>query len=372
MRIALLGTRGVPAAYGGFETLVEHVGAGLAERGHEVIVYCRPGMTGKRAANYRGMRLVFLPTIRTKHLDTIVHTLLSTLHMSMLARADVALYFIAGNAPLAALCRILGIPSIINVDGLDSRRVKWGRFARIYLQWAERNAPRCATSTITDSREIQRHYRDEFGYESQFIPYGADMQGESTGEHLRRYGLEPRGYLLFVGRLVEENNAHVLLKAYEGLDTEMKLVIVGDAPYADEYKESLMSTRDNRVVFTGYVFGAGYKELCKNAALFVSPTDVGSTHPVIVEAMAAGNCVVVNDYPPNVETIGNAGVSYDGSGGPEALRRVLADLLRSPEVVACYRERAAIRAREVYSWDVITDAYEGLSKAVVEDHRRRE
>jgi glycosyltransferase involved in cell wall biosynthesis len=361
MRIAMLGMRGLPAAYSGFETLVEAVGERLAARGHEVTVYCRPHMVSGRYASYKGMRLVYLPTITNKYLDTIIHTLICTLHMAVSRRPDVAVYFIAGNSPMAALSRVLGIPSIINVDGLDSMRAKWNGLARRYLRWAERNAPRFADATITDSRSVQALYRQRFGAETHFIPYGSDMDGEDTGGHVARFGLEPRGYILFVGRLVPENNAHVLIDAFEGLDTPLKLVIVGDAPYADEYHVALHATTDPRVLFTGYVFGDGYRELSRNAALFVAPTEVGSTHPVIVEAMAAGNCVVVNDYAPNLETIGDAGLSYSGAEGATALRRVLAELLADPERIEHYRTAARERARSTYSWNAVTEAYESLA-----------
>ena len=361
MRIALVGTRGVPAAYSGFETLVEAVGERLAERGHEVTVYCRPHMVEGRHRFYKGMRLVYLPTIANKYLDTIVHTFVSTLHMAVVRRPDAAVYFIAGNSPLALLGRLLGIPTIINVDGLDSMRSKWNGPASAYLRWAERNAPRFADATITDSRTVQELYRREYGAETYFIPYGSEMDGEDTGEHLARFGLDPKKYILFVGRLVPENNAHVLIEAFEALDTDLKLVVVGDAPYMEEYHSGLHATKDDRVVFTGYVYGDGYRELSRNAALFVAPTEVGSTHPVITEAMAAGNCVVVNDYEPNLETIGEAGLSYPGSEGAAGLRRVLEEVLRDPDTIARYGELARERARTLYSWDAVTTAYEELS-----------
>jgi glycosyltransferase involved in cell wall biosynthesis len=364
MRISLLGTRGLPAAYSGFETLVEAVGQRLAARGHEVTVYCRPHMVDGRYATYKGMRLVYLPTITNKYLDTIVHTLICTLHMATRRRPDVAVYFIAGNSPMAGLSRLLGIPSIINVDGLDSRRAKWNRYARLYLRWTERNAPRFANATITDSRAVQKLYRDEYGAETHFIPYGSELDGDDSGEHLRRFGLESDHYVLFVGRLVPENNAHVLVDAFAGLDTDMKLVVVGDAPYSDDYHAALHATKDARVVFTGYVYGDGYRELIRNAALFVAPTEVGSTHPVIVEAMAAGNCVVVNDYEPNLETIGDAGLSYPGSEGADGLRRVIAEILDDGESRRQFRALARERARAVYSWDAVTTAYEQLAQSV--------
>ena len=362
MKVAMIGTRGVPASYSGFETAVENLGSRLAAQGHQVTVYCRPHMVEGHYRVYKGMRLVYLPTLPNKYLDTLVHTFICTLHMALVLRPQVALYFIAGNSPCALLSRLLGIPSVLNVDGLDSERAKWNRWARLYLRWAERNAPRFASETITDSRVVQRIYREEHGHETHFIPYGSNLDGQDTGQFLHDLGLQPRGYILFVGRLVPENNAHVLVAAFEGLDTQHKLVIVGDAPYAGEYQARLRATADPRVLFTGYLFNDGYRELARNAALFVVPTEVGGTHPVIIEAMAAGNCVVVNDHEPNLEVVADAGVSYKGSEGAAGLRRVLQQLLADPERVQRCREAAAERARSTYSWDTVAVQYEALAR----------
>lgn len=376
LRIALVGTRGVPAAYSGFETAVENLGERLAARGHEVYVYCRPHMVEGRYDVYKGMRLVYLPTVANKHLDTLAHTTVSTLHMAAKVRPDVAFYFIAGNSPLTGLSRLLGVPAVINVDGLDSHRAKWSGPAKAYLRWAEHTAPRFATRVITDSRVLQRIYREEHHAETEFIPYGAEMEPHADEETaplptLERFGLEPRRYVLFVGRLVPENNAHVLVDAFAGLDTDLRLAVVGDAPYASEYQAGLQAAaaRDPRVVLTGYVFGEGYRELARHAALFVIPTEVGGTHPVLLEAMAAGNCVVVNDHEPNLEVIAEAGVSYRGAGGAGALRTVLQGLLSDPARVDEHRRRAVRRIAEAYSWEAVTDAYERLAFAVARPRR---
>lgn len=364
MKIALLGTRGIPAAYSGFETAVENLGERLAQRGHEVHVYCRPHMVEGRYATYKGMRLVYLPTIPSKHLDTFAHSLISTIHMVARIRPDVAIYFIAGNAPFAGLSRLVGVPSIINVDGLDSRRAKWSGPAKRYIAWTEHAAPRLASHVITDSRVLQRIYRDEHHAETEFIAYGAEMPEPADAGTLARFGLAPRDYVLFVGRLVPENNAHVVIEAFAGLETDLNLVVVGDAPYADDYQRDLKvaAARDPRVMMTGYVFGDGYVELSRNAAVVVVATEVGGTHPVLVESMAAGNCILVNDHEPNLETIGDAGASYRGSEGAAGLRSALQSLLDDPERVEALRSAAAERARAVYSWDAVTDAYERLAE----------
>jgi glycosyltransferase involved in cell wall biosynthesis len=367
MKIAILGTRGIPASYSGFETAAEQLAERLTDRGHEVVVYCRPHVVDKRIRTYKGARLVHLPTVRNKYLDTFAHTLLSALHSARVEQPDVALFFIAGNAPLCLVTRLAGIPTVINVDGLDSDRRKWPAPAKRYLRFAERGSPRWADRAITDSHAVADVYEHRYGQRIGVVPYGVEQPPfEDTGT-LERLGLEPRRYVLFVGRLEPENNPHVLVEAWARLPAArtrgMKLVVVGGAPYADEYITRVMREGDPRVVFPGYVFGQGYWELQRHAYVFVAPTEVGGTHPVILEALAAGNCVLVNDHPPNVETVGDAGLYFSGRNGVESLAERLGHLLDHPEVVEDYRSRAAERARS-YSWEAVTDEYERLLETV--------
>ncbi len=360
MKISMLGTRGIPANYSGFETAVEAISTRLAARGHQVSVYCRPHMVDFEGEDYRGVRLVHLPTVKNKFLDTIVHTFISTVHMGIFNRPDVAVYFIAGNSPCALLSRLLGIPSLINVDGLDSHRQKWNRLARKYIRLAEWFSPVAANRVISDSRVIKKYYRERYGKDSDFIPYGADVLQEQGTETLEQFGLEAGQYVLFVGRPVPENCAHVLIKAFEKIETDMKLVIVGDAPYAEEYIDELRATKDERVIFTGYLFGEGYRQLSYHCGVFVVPTEVGGTHPVILEAMAAGACLLVNNHPPNLECIGDAGASYDGSRGEEGLREELEKLLDDPDLRRRLKKKAVERVRSEYNWDRVASMYEEL------------
>lgn len=361
MKIALMGTRGIPASYSGFETCVEQLGARLAARGHEVTVYCRSHHITYDQPTYKGMRLVKLPTIANKYFDTLAHSLASSLH-ALPRRYDIGLYFIAGNSPVTWIPRLAGTKTILNVDGLDWKREKWPAFAKAYIQIAEWLATFLPDVYVTDSTVVQGFYRDRFGSEPPYIPYGSDVELLPPGEALAQYGLEPGKYVLFVGRLVPENCAHHLVEAFQGLDTDMKCVIVGDAPYAEEYKAGLraLAARDPRVVLTGYVFGKGYHELGSNARIFVETSGVGGTHPALVEAMAHGACVITNNTPENLETIGDAGFSYEGRRGAESLRPLLARLLADPARVDDYRRRAMERARAVYTWEAVTDAYEQL------------
>lgn len=371
MKVAILGTRGIPASYSGFETAVEQIASRLVERGHEVTIYCRPHVVDPAIRRYRGARLVHLPTIRNKYLDTFVHTFLSALHAALRLGPDVALFFIAGNSPMCVITRSRNIPTIINVDGLDSDRRKWNALAKAYLRWAERSAPRLATKAITDSGAVAWIFEQRYGERIGVVPYGAEVPEISTARVLERLGLEPRKYILFVGRLEPENNPHLLVRAFARIPAEqargMKLVVVGGAPYASDYIRQVKRDGDPRTIFPGYIFGRGYWELQRNAYLFCAPTEVGGTHPVILEALAAGNCVLVNDHKPNAETVGEAGFYFSKELGEPDLAEKLAYLLANPEVVEEYRAKALERAA-LYSWEAVTDAYEELLREVSGEH----
>ncbi|NNJ11448.1 glycosyltransferase [Chloroflexales bacterium ZM16-3] len=361
MKIALMGTRGVPAAYSGFETCVEQLGLRLVDRGHEVTVYCRVPFITYTGTTYKGMRLVKIRAIQNKYFDTLVHSFVSSLH-ALGQGYDVCIYFIAGNSPVTWIPRLVGQKTILNVDGLDWKREKWPTFAKAYLQIAEWMATWMPNVYLTDSTVVQGFYRDRFGNEPPYIPYGSDVERPPPGEALAQFGLEPGKYILFVGRMVPENCAHHLVEAFQGLDTDMKCVIVGDAPYAEEYKSRLrdLADRDPRVVLTGYVFGKDYHELGSNARIFVETSGVGGTHPALIEAMAHGACIIANDTPENLETISDAGLSYSGRLGADSLRPLLAHLLNNHAMIDDYRQRAMIRANTVYTWEAVTDAYEAL------------
>jgi glycosyltransferase involved in cell wall biosynthesis len=366
LRVAMMGSRGIPASYSGFETAVEQLSVRLARRGHQVTVYCRSHHIKWAEPMYQGVRLVKLPTIASKHFDTIAHTFLSMLHGAV-RRYDLVYICGVGNAPLAWLPRLVGQSTVLNVDGADWQRAKWGGFARRYLRFAERAATRMPTLIVSDSRVVERYYLDHFEAPSVYVPYGSDVPRVPAGETLRQFSLTPDGYILWVGRLVPENNAHDVVAAYQRLGgpaTGLQLCILGDAPYSTDYVTDLKRQAGPGVVFTGYQFGAAYHELGSNARLFAFASGVGGTHPALLEAMAFGNCVVVNDMAANLETVGNAAIPYRGPEGADGLAEVLRRVLANPDEIADFRRRAAERAATVYSWDAVTDQYEALFAAL--------
>jgi glycosyltransferase involved in cell wall biosynthesis len=350
MRIAMIGIKAIPARFGGFETAVDELSRGLVKLGHQVVVYNRTGMSSHAGASYEGVELVTLPTVRSKNLSTICHAFLSTFH-AMFRKADVVHYFTTGATLFAPLPRLMGKKVVCSVDGTDWQRAKWGRLARWYLRLSERLAVFFCHGLISDSSEVLDYYRRNYRAASSCIVYGMREHRSNKRDVLERFGLKEKEYVLFVGRLVPENNVHHLLKAFERVKTSKKLVIVGDDPWERDYIVSLRSTRDPRVIFTGGIYGDGYTQLQQNAYLFVLPDEVGGTHPALVEAMGFGNCVLVNDTPSNLEVIADAGFSYRGSEGDENLVHQLRMLVDEPALVEKYRRRAWQHAREHYRWE---------------------
>lgn len=357
MRIAILGTRGVPANYGGFETFAEHLSTRLVARGHDVTVYCRAHYVSPRQIEFQGVRLKVLPTIRHKYLDTVIHTFLSALH-AVPARYDAALICNAANAPFASILRLGGIPVALNVDGLEHKRKKWNWIGRKYYLMAERLATMLPTETVTDAKVIQEYYLARHKAVSTMIAYGAEVE-RRPDPLVRRWRVEPNRYVLYVSRLEPENNAHLVIEAFKRVRTAHKLVVVGDAPYARDYISELKAAArgDKRIVFTGFVFGRDYRALQQNAYCYVHATEVGGTHPALLEAMGFGNCVLTLAAPENIEAIGDAGIAYaDENDLAEKLQRVL----RDGSLVQSYRHRAQARVQDAYEWDFVVDQYENL------------
>ncbi|MCI0524277.1 MAG: glycosyltransferase [Acidobacteria bacterium] len=356
MKIAILGTRGIPANYGGFETFAEQLGTRLAARGHEVTVYGRKHYSVNQSRTYNGVKLVILPTIRHKYFDTVVHTFLSVLHAAP-QKYDIILICNAANSIFAFVPRLFGTPTLVNVDGLERKRKKWNWIGRTYYLISERLSTFLPTAIVTDAQVIQDYYATRYKKESEMIAYGAEVARHAAPERLAPFGLKPNQYVLYVSRLEPENNAHLVIEAYKRVKTDLPLVIVGGAPYAEEYIAQLRSTKDSRVRFLGFVFGEDYRALQQNAYCYVHATEVGGTHPALIEAMGAGNCALTLKTPENLEVIGDAGIIYDSVSD---LTRQLQRVINDPSMIVEYRRRAMARVIQFYNWEQITDRYEEL------------
>ena len=357
MRIAILGTRGIPAHYGGFETFAEELSTRLALVGNTVSVYCRERPP---ESPWRGVELRYLPTIRHKYFDTLAHTFLSTLHL-LFHRADVALYCNAANAIFTPLARLAGMPVALNVDGIERKRKKWNRLAKAWYLISERLATILPTAVVTDAEAIAAYYRERYGKATDLIPYGAEVGKLESTEALRALALVPGRYFLYVSRMEPENHALEVREAFEKVRTEMKLALIGDAPYSADYIRRVRATTDQRIVMPGAIYGRGYQELGSQCFAYIHATTVGGTHPALIEAMGRGALVLYRNTEENAEVAAGTGIAFGEHDLAETIERVLE---MSEDERNALRRRAADRVRERYSWDAVTAKYEELFRRI--------
>lgn len=358
LHVALIGSRGIPARYGGYETLMEELAVRLVDRGFRVTVYCRSHSTPQELTSYRGVELVVLPTVRTKYLDTPVHTLLSCFHAAR-AGYDAALVVNSANALFVPLLRMGGVPVALHVDGIEKRRAKWGPVGRAVYALSERLACVLPDVLVTDAEVIRRHYLERYGAESIPITYGVDPRPPAETGVLARLGLTSRRYFLYVSRFEPENNPHRVAEAYRCVGGDLPLVMVGGAPYASEFIAGFIRGADPRILFPGALYGEGYRELLSHALAYVHATEVGGTHPALVEAMGYGNCIVVNATPENVEVAGGVGLPFRAEE-PATLAERLEWVRGHPEEARARGQDAARRAALCYSWERVADQYAKL------------
>ena len=358
MRIAIMGIRGIPAHYSGFETLAEELAPRLTKRGHRVTVYGRSNVINYEGQYYKSARLVILPTISHKYLDTLVHTFLCIIH-SLFYRCDVILLCNAANSIFSFVPRLVGQKVVVNVDGIERKRKKWNWLGKLWYLWGEFFSTFFPNEIVSDAKVIQDYYWERYHKKSTFIPYGANSEKVNTTKVLDKFGIRSNEYILYVSRLEPENNAHIVIEAFEKVKTDFELVIVGDAPYSSKYIKKLKATRDSRIVFTGFVFGEGYKEFQSNTYCYIQATEVGGTHPALIEAMGCGNCVIANGTPENIEVVGNAAIIYK-KNDVEDLREKIQYVMRNPKIIRMYGEKAKKGIKANYSWDTVTDKYENL------------
>lgn len=366
LRIAMIGTRGVPARYGGFETAIEEIGQRLCARGHQVTVYCRDPGKAAQPRTHLGMDLVHLPALRRRSLETLSHTGLSVAHL-VRHRADAALLFNAANAPYLPFIRAAGIPVATHVDGLEWKRAKWGPAGRKYYQRAEAMAVRWSDALIADAVGIQNYYRRKFDAETVYLAYGAPILAPGTSDRLAELDLESRNYHLVVARFEPENHLHLVVDGFTGSGAEHPLVVVGSAPYSDDYTKSVHARADQRVRFVGGIWDQELlDQLYANAMVYWHGHSVGGTNPSLLRAMGAGAPTNAFDVDFNREVLGSAGRYFSNPND-------VAALVSEAESTGSDLVARALLGQQIarrYDWDVVTDGYEQLCQELAAARNR--
>jgi glycosyltransferase involved in cell wall biosynthesis len=365
VRVAFIGGRGVVSKYSGIESYYEQAGHELARLGHQVTIYCRSYFTPPMTLHH-GMRVRRLPTIRSKHLETLVHTLLSSLH-AMASDYDVVHYHCLGPALFSFLPRLAGKKTVVTVQGLDWQRGKWGAIAAKILRLGEAAAVALPNATMVVSRTLQEYYRDQYQRETIYVPNGASDVPLRSPRQLREWGLVSDNYVLFLGRFSPEKNCQLLIEAFENVQSTMKLVLAGGSSHSDSYVEKLRSHESDRIRFLPWVSGSNLEELLSHAAIFVLPSELEGLSLALLDAMAAGICVLTSDIPENREVVDGAGYTFR-RGNRSDLERMLALLIHNPEL---RRQAAALgqeRIKKEYRWSEIAASIERVYHHVLGWH----
>lgn len=362
LRIAFLGTRGVHAKHGVIETCCEETGKRLAEMGHEVTVYCRTNFTSAMK-EFCGMRLVRLPTLRTRHLETMVHTFLSTVH-AMFCDYDIVHYQGLGPALFSFLPRLCGMKSAVTVQALDWKRRKSGRFASAFLRLGEWASFLLPNRTLVASRTLQQDFRIRHGVETIYLPNGAHLGGGRHSSQVAQWGIEPGNYILFLGRYLPENNCHQLIDAYGALETPVKLVLAGGSTYAGSYAARLRQDRSDKVRIFDWASVDDLRQLLDHAMLFVLPSQVEEISPILLDAMAAGVCALAGNTPENCEVVDGAGFTFRHEDVGD-LERMLRLLISDQRLRRSGARRGQQRVRERYLWSTIAADMERVYQEMV-------
>ncbi|HXD61997.1 MAG TPA: DUF1972 domain-containing protein [Lacisediminihabitans sp.] len=360
LHIAMLGTRGVPAAYGGFETAVEEIGQRLVERGHRVTVYCRRD-GDEQPKSYRGMRLVHLPAVHLKAAETLSHTGLSVAHLAFSTKPDLAFVFNAANAPFVPLLRALGIPTAVHVDGLEWKREKWSGAGRRYYLGAEKQAVRTADALIADAQGIADYYARKFLVETELLTYGTRILRDAPSDRLAELDLRPGEYHLVVARFEPENHVSQIVEGYLQSHARFPLVVVGSARYSGEYtaKISAMAETDPRVRLLGGLWDQSQlDQLYANSLTYVHGHSVGGTNPSLLRAMGGGTSVLAYDVDFNREVLGVDGRYFTT---PESLRELIDESEHHASQSHLLGQRLQRRAELEYDWDDVAEGYEALA-----------
>jgi glycosyltransferase involved in cell wall biosynthesis len=372
MRIAFVGSRGIPGLYGGFETAITEISSRLVERGHDVIVYCRNGYGDRSEVSYKGVKKIYLPRIKLELADTLSHTFLSLIHL-LRNQPDVIIVVNTANSPICILPRLAGIPFAVHAGGLEWRRTKWPLIGRVYIYCSAWFSTKIAPAVIADSTGIKEYYRDKWKRNTFYAAYGAYQERSTKSELLDKFGLVKDEYFLVVARLQPSNNTHLIVEAFSRVRTDKKLVIVGGVEYNSRYVRALRKkTNVSRIQFLGAIYDQeSLTEIMCNCFSYVHGHEVGGTNPVLLKALGCGSCILYLDvgYRFNTRVVVDYGIPFQKDA--DDLRKQMQELADYPERANIYRERAPKRIEEAYTWDHVTDRYEELCSELSQNRNKK-
>jgi glycosyltransferase involved in cell wall biosynthesis len=369
LKISIIGSRGYPYVYSGYETLVKNIGERMVTGGAQVTVYCHSYLFDQKPKQLNGIYLKYIPTIKSKSLSQPIHSFLAFWHAAF-SNADIVLVLNVSNGPFGIITRLFKKPTLINVDGLEWMRPKWKGFGAIYFKWAAKMAVRFMDLIVTDAVAMQTIYKSEFNTDSVVITYGADGNKGATEALLNKWQLKTQDYYLIVGRMIPDNNSDIIIEGFINSSSTKKLVIVGDVPYQDAYATKIKSYQDDRLVFTGYITnGDELASLYKYCFAYMHGHEFGGTNPTLLKAMANGCAIGAIDTVFSREVLQNDQFGTYFKKDIYALSNWFQWAEANTEKLSALRLIVSNGLNEKYDWDLVTDLYLYHLKALVNKKR---
>lgn len=365
MKIAMIGHKRIPSREGGVEIVVEELSTRLVQMGHSVTVYNRMGKNvadknadkeAHKLRNYKGIRIVHIPTPDVKALNAVVYSFIATVG-AVLGNYDVIHYHAEGPCAMLFIPHLFGIRTVATIHGLDWQRAKWGGFATKFLKFGEYIAARYADEVIVLSRNVQQYFLDTYGRQTIYIPNGVNRtEFIEPNRIVKKFGLEKEKYILYLGRIVPEKGILYLLEAFSKIDTDLKLVIAGGGSHSGDFMKTVMemADKDKRVIMTGFVQGNTLAELFSNCYMYVLPSDIEGMPISLLEAMSFGRRCLASDIPENKEACREY-ARYFKKSDVEDLRKKLDESIKKPEK---YRKANEIMnyCYKRFDWNKVTGA----------------
>lgn len=361
MKIAIIGSRGYPSNYGGYESFIKELSERLKEKYDvEVTVYCHKALFKWRPKELDGIRLVYLPAVETKSLSQITHSFLCILH-ACFSRFDILFVVNAANGPFGLISRIFGKKTVINVDGMEWLRPKWKGVGAKYFYWAAKMSTRFYDRIVTDAEEMRQVYLEEFNCDSQVIAYGApEPRITGSAQKIALRGLRPREYYLIVGRLIPDNNSRLIAEGFLRSRSEKALVIVGGVPYQDPYVDSIneLARTDSRLIVTGHINDRDeIAELFENTYMYIHGHEYGGTNPTMIEALGYGCAILALNTRFNQEMLQRGAFGEFFEKDVKSIQAAIDLWDREHEYLNAMRLKAQHGVTDSYKWDHVTNQY---------------
>ncbi len=373
MKIAIIGIRGIPFTYSGFEVFAEELAVGMAKKNHVLTVYCRKNYFDKKLYKYKKVNLVYLPTLKIKYFETIIHSFFSTIHACLFCRYDAIYYLGVSNSILTFIPRLFGIKTLINIDGLDWKREKWNYIGRIFLRFSEYITSFSPNLTITDSSYVRDYYKKQYGKSIEYLPYGFLTLHDRKKSLFNKFNLNKNEYFIWVGRFVPDNKLEEIILAFKEIKSNYKLLIVGDDLYESRYKRyiSNLINKNPKIILTGFISHKECVNLMKDSFAYIETKRSGGTHPSLIDAMGSGCLVVSNNHEANKSIIKKFGFYYSILNTVRSLKQIIIKiiLLRNSMKLKKMRSKIKKEALNKYSWIKIIDRYEKLFFILVRQHK---